>query len=375
MVRVLTPDTPSGLSISGSGNNQTGQVGWTLPNPLQVIVNGSAGVPVPGVTVTFAVASGSGMLSATSLATDNLGTASIQLTLGASPGSVLTTATVAGLPPVQFTATAIAAPSGGGINCTIAAPPSITSVNSATDFGGLSNFAPGSWLEVKGSNLAVDTRLWSGSDFQGSNAPAILDGSTVSINGNAAFVYYISGGQINVQAPADSTTGPVKVTVTTCAGTSAAATAQKVSLAPGMLAPASFFVPGNPPELVANKQYMVALFQDGVTFVGNNGLIPGVPFQPAKPGDLITAYGIGFGAVIPAIAPGVIVGQQNGIPNLTISFASTPAMVTYAGLAPGNIGLYQFNITVPQVANGDYQINVSVGGVQVQQAIWLTVNQ
>jgi uncharacterized protein (TIGR03437 family) len=109
---------------------------------------------------------------------------------------------------------------------------------------------------------------------------------------------------------------------------------------------------------------MVALFQNGVTFVGNSGLIPGVPFQPAKPGDSITAYGIGFGAVTPAIAPGVVVGGQNSIPNLTISFGATPATLTYAGLAPGNIGLYQFNITVPQVANGDYQINVIVDGVQ-----------
>jgi len=95
-------------------------------------------------------------------------------------------------------------------------------------------------------------------------------------------------------------------------------------------------------------------------------LIPGVPFQPAKPGDSITAYGIGFGAVTPAIAPGVVVGGQNSIPNLTISFGATPATLTYAGLAPGNIGLYQFNITVPQVANGDYQINVIVDGCRVR---------
>jgi uncharacterized protein (TIGR03437 family) len=366
----LVLDSPSGLTTSG--DKQTGQVGWTLPNPLQVVVNGRAGVPVPGVAVNFAVTSGSAALSAASVVTDASGTASVQLTLGATPGSVVVTASAAGLAPVQFNATTIAAPSGGGTTCTISALPSITSVNSATDFGGLSNFAPGSWLEVKGSNLAVDTRLWAGSDFQGSNAPTGLDTSSVSIDGNAGFVYYISGGQINVQAPADSATGPVKIAVTTCAGTSASFTTQEASLAPGMLAPASFNIGG--------KQYLVALFQDGVTYVGNSGLIPGIPFQPAKPGDSITAYGIGFGAVTPIIAPGVVVGQQNSIPNLTISFgaiagSTTPAALTYAGLAPGNIGLYQFNITVPQVANGDYQINVSVGGVQVAQTLYLTVQQ
>ena|ERR1017187_7793835 len=363
----LVLDSPTGLTTSGDG--QTGEVGWTLPNPLQVVVNGRAGVPVPGVTVNFSVTSGSATLSAASAVSDATGTARVQLTLGQNPGKAVVTATAAGtnLPAAQFSTTVIAAPAGGGVTCTIPAAPVITSVNSATDFGGLPNFAPGSWLEVKGSNLGVDTRLWTGSDFQGVNAPTGLDTSRVSIDGNAGFVYYISGGQINVQAPADSVTGPVKITVTTCAGTSTAMTAQEATLAPGMLAPASFNVNG--------KQYLVALFQDGVTFVGNTNLIAGVPFRPAKPGDSLTAYGIGFGAVAPAIAPGVVVGQQNNIPNLTISFGQTPATLSYAGLAPGNIGLYQFNITVPQVADGDYQIKVNAGAVPVPQTLYLTVHQ
>jgi uncharacterized protein (TIGR03437 family) len=329
---------------------------------------------VPGVAITFAVTSGSGSVTANAVS-DATGAASASLRLGSNAGAVMVTASAAGLQPVQFTATAVAAPASGGVACTLTAPPSITSLKSATDFGGFASFAPGSWLEVKGSNLAVDTRLWTGNDFQGVNAPTSLDGSSVSIDGQAGFVDYISGGQINVQAPADSNTGPVKITVTTCAGTSAAFTLPEVASMPGMLAPASFLLPGNPPEEVLNKQYLVALYNDGVTFVGNPGLIPGVPFRPAKPGDMITAYGIGFGAVTPVIAPGVVVSQTNGIPNLSISFGQTPAVVTYAGLAPNAVGLYQFNITVPQVAAGDYQISVTVGGVQVQQTLYLTVQQ
>lgn len=371
-VRLLKPDLPSGLTITG-GNNQTGEVGWTLPHPLQALVSGSAGVPVPGVTVNFAVTSGAATV-ATSVATDSTGTATAPLTLGASTGAVTVTASIAGMPPVQFTATAIPAPA-SGVTCTISAAPSITSVNSATDFGAFSSFAPGSWIEIKGSNLAVDTRLWAGSDFQGANAPTSLDTSTVTIDGNAAFVDYISGGQINAQVPADSNTGPVKIMVTTCAGTSSSFTGQRAAIEPGLLAPASFYVPGNPPEIVASKQYLVALFQDGATYVGNAGLIPAVPFAPAKPGDTITAYGIGFGAVTPSIPPGVIVSQSNSIPNFSLSFGTTAATVTYAGLAPNAVGLYQFNIVVPQVADGDYQINVSVGSTQVPQTVYLTVHE
>ncbi len=103
--------------------------------------------------------------------------------------------------------------------CSLTSAPAVTSINSATDFGGWSNFASGSYLEIKGSNLAPDSRTWLTADFNGNNAPVSLDGVTVSINGTNAYVYYISPTQIDVQAPDDSKTGNVPITVTTCAGT------------------------------------------------------------------------------------------------------------------------------------------------------------
>jgi uncharacterized protein (TIGR03437 family) len=120
---------------------------------------------------------------------------------------------------------------------------------------------------------------------------------------------------------------------------------------------------------------MTAQFQDGV-YVGGANLIAGAAFRPARPGDVITAYGVGFGTVTPAIAPGVVVTQQNEIPNVTLSFGQTPATLTYRGLAPGFVGLYQFNITVPNVADGDHQINVTLGGQPLQQPVmFLTVRR
>jgi uncharacterized protein (TIGR03437 family) len=360
----LTLPIPAAVSLSG--DSQTGQTGWTLPNPLRVVVTTNTGAPVPGLAVTFKVTSGSAVLAAATAVTDGTGAASDQLTFGAAPGTVVVTAAVAGLPPVQFHTTAIAPPAGGGVTCTLTAAPSIASVNSATDFGGFPNFAPGSWLEVKGSNLALDTRSWTGGDFQGASAPQTLDTSGVTIDGIAGFVSYISGGQINVQAPASSTAGPVKIAVTTCAGTGAPFTVQEQAIVSGMLAPPTFNIGG--------KQYLAALFGDGVTFVGAPGLIPGVPLRPAQPGDSITAYGIGFGPVTPPVAPGTVAGQGNSLPGIVISFGTTPAVVTYAGLAPGAVGLYQFNITVPQVPDGDYQVNVTVGPQSVAQMLYLTVH-
>jgi uncharacterized protein (TIGR03437 family) len=97
--------------------------------------------------------------------------------------------------------------------------------------------------------------------------------------------------------------------------------------------------------------------------------------RPAKPGDVIVAYGIGFGDVTPSILPGVIVGASNALVNpIAVSFGSTPAALSYSGLAGNFVGLYEFYITVPNVANGDYQISVTQNGTTVPQTMYLTVH-
>jgi hypothetical protein len=81
--------------------------------------------------------------------------------------------------------------------------PSITpsGVVSAGAFGGFTAVAPGSWMEIYGTNLSATTRGWAGSDFSGSNAPTSLDAVKVTIGGQLAFVDYVSPGQVNAQVP------------------------------------------------------------------------------------------------------------------------------------------------------------------------------
>ena len=142
----------------------------------------------------------------------------------------------------------------GSFTCTNSAPVTITSVNSASAYGGYLYFASGSWLEIKGTNLAdpADPRLtaasnpgqWTAADFNGSAAPTSLDGISVSINGKPAYVWYLSPAQINVQAPEDPTIGTVAITVTNCKATSSPFTSTRRGLAPGLLAPSSFNLGG-----------------------------------------------------------------------------------------------------------------------------------
>ncbi len=267
-----------------------------------------------------------------------------------------------------------------GFVCTNTTAPVISSIDSASAYGGYSYFASGSWLEIKGSNLAdpADPRLanstqsgqWASGDFNGPNAPTSLDGVSVSINGKPAYVWYLSPTQLNVQAPEDSATGNVAITVTNCKATSSPVMFARQALAPGLLAPSNYTANGT--------QYMVATFTSDGAYVlnTNTGAAFGLNSRPAKPGDVIIAYGIGFGDVTPAILPGVTVQQSNALANpVTFSFGSVKATTSYSGLAGSFVGLYEFYITVPAgLADGDYQINVAQDGVALPQNVHLTVH-
>jgi uncharacterized protein (TIGR03437 family) len=290
--------------------------------------------------------------------------------------------TVTGTVGVQSNPYGLAFKSGAasGYVCTNTTPPVISSIDSASAYGAYPYFSSGSWLEIKGTNLAdpSDPRLtastnpgqWTTSDFTGSNAPTVLDGISVSINGKPAYVWYLSTGQLNVQAPEDSATGNVSITATNCNASSSSVSFARHASAPGFLAPSNYTANGT--------QYAVATFQSDGAYVLNTatGASFGLTSRPAKPGDGIVLYGIGFGDVTPSILPGVIAAASNTLVNpVTISFGSANAAIAYQGLAGGFVGLYEFYVTVPSgLANGDYQLNVTQNKVSVPQTIYLTVH-
>lgn len=106
---VLVTNTvpPAQLKVV-NGSGQTGALGQTLFNPVAVQVLTSTGIPVPGVTVSFAVSAGGGTLSATSRVTGSPeGVASVIWTLGQTIGDHSVTASVPGLPSVGIGATAV----------------------------------------------------------------------------------------------------------------------------------------------------------------------------------------------------------------------------------------------------------------------------
>ena len=229
------------------------------------------------------------------------------------------------------------------------------------------SIAPGSWVEIYGSNLAAQARVWTTADFTGNTAPQSLGGTTVTIGGQSAFLSYVSPTQVNAQVPSNVGTGPQQMTVQTAAGTSAAYSVTVNAVQPSLLSPLNFVVNGRP--------YLVALLADEATYVLPPGVNLNVPAGSAHPGKSITFYGLGFGAVTPNFNAGQIVSQQNGL-NLSfrVFFSGIEASVTYAGLAPGSVGLYQFNVVVPPMQDNDVvPMTFSLGGVNLPQTLYTSV--
>jgi len=199
------------------------------------------------------------------------------------------------------------------------------------------------------------------------NAPTSLDHTTVTIGGQSAFIDYISPGQVNVQVPSNVGTGTQPVVVTTDNGVSSALGIQVNLEEPGLLAPTWFSVGG--------KQNVVALFPDGATYVAPPGSIANVTSRRARPGDIITLYGIGFGSVTPNIPAGQIVGQLNTlVAPFHLLFGQAEATLKYDGLAPNAVGLYQFNVVVPNVTPSDaVPVTFTLAGVAGTQTLYIAI--
>jgi uncharacterized protein (TIGR03437 family) len=216
------------------------------------------------------------------------------------------------------------------------------------------SFQPGivanSWVTIQGASLAPKTDDWSNSIVNGA-LPTLLDGVSVSMGGKAAFVYYISPGQLNVLAP-DVPAGPITVTVTAGGSTSASFTTTASEYGP------AFFVwPGN--QVVATRT--------DYSYAVKAGTFAGATTVAAKPGDVIILWATGFGPTNPAAPTGVAVPSDQGyattsLPSITID--NVTATVYGAALAPGSAGLYQIAIEVPpSLGDGDWPIQALIGGI------------
>jgi len=96
---------------------------------------------------------------------------------------------------------------------------------------------------------------------------------------------------------------------------------------------------------------------DGSLTLPAGTVVPGYICHPAKPGDVLTVYAIGFGQTNPAAMEGAAASstQLETVSNVMVTlggeFSGTYTSMTpsFAGLTPTAVGLYQVNVAVPAI--------------------------
>lgn len=219
--------------------------------------------------------------------------------------------------------------------------------------------ASGSWVTLFGDQLASTTRTWTANDIVNNRLPETLDGVSVQINNQPAAVYYVSPKQLNVLAPQAASDGNVQVTVTNAGGTSAPVSVNLQRFQPGF-----FQFP---------QEYAAAVRPDG-TILAPSGLLDGVDSVAARPGETIMLYGTGFGPTLPVTLPNQVIAEPVSTANpVKVQIHNQQATVSFAGLT--SAGLYQLNVVVPDLEDGDYPVTAEVGGVRTAKVVRLRIQR
>jgi uncharacterized protein (TIGR03437 family) len=223
---------------------------------------------------------------------------------------------------------------------------------------------PGEWISIYGSNLATTAATWKG-EF-----PTSLGNTSVTIDGEAAWLNYVSPGQINLQVPDDARTGSVLVVVTTPDGTGTST----VTLGP---AGPSF------PLLDSRHVAAIIVRSDGsgaygggtYDIVGPDGSSLGYPTVAAKTGDSVELFAVGLGPTTPAVLAGQPFSGAAPVSSpITFLLNNLNLTPTFAGIS--SAGLYQVNFTVPPgLVGGDVPVQITASGLTTPPGVVMTVHQ
>lgn len=237
----------------------------------------------------------------------------------------------------------------------------ITGVANGASFA--DEIVAGSWTTVFGSDLSSSTRIWRSDEIVDGRLPTVLDGVSVRINGKSAAVFFISPGQLNVQAPDDDALGPVLVELLHDDVVVATAVTNLVDTSPAFFQ----FDPHG-------RKYPSAVHLDG-TFVGPTDLFGGaVGARPVEADETILLFGTGFGDTNPPAPSGMVLDGASPLASpVTVFVDGRQASVSFAGLS--GAGLYQFNVRIPDgISGGDVAIRAEIAGKRTQDNLVLAAN-
>jgi uncharacterized protein (TIGR03437 family) len=189
-----------------------------------------------------------------------------------------------------------------------------------------------------------------------------LSGTTVSINGVAAPIYYASAIQVNAIVPYATTESTANITVSYNGTVTPPFTVNVAAASPSLF---TYNASGSGQVAAINVS-------DGTL---------NTPAHPARIGDFIAFYATGEGPTSPAGVDGKLAPLMLPIPapsaKVSVTIGGVPAALNYAGGVPGVVaGLMQINAQIPRgVTPGGYvPVVVTIGDSStVSDAVWISV--
>jgi uncharacterized protein (TIGR03437 family) len=197
-------------------------------------------------------------------------------------------------------------------------------VNAASSIPFTEGVSPGEMITLYGTGLAPSV-------MQASTIPLpnVLNGVQVLVNNRQAPLVYVSPSQISAVVPFETESTGAQIQVLSNGASSSTVSAFVNLTTPGVFT--------NPSGGIG---YAKVLHSDNITSV--------TPSSPAQIGEEIAVYLSGMGTVTP-VNPDGAAGPSTSQTDNTIfaAISGTSATVNFSGLAPGFVGLYQVNVTVP----------------------------
>ena len=203
--------------------------------------------------------------------------------------------------------------------------------------------------------------------------PTTLAGTCVNVNGVQAPLKHVSNSRIDFQVPTTVAAGSATVKVLRDCGLATEVSSNEVSFEIASVQPA-FLRSSDDPAAVS------ALHADG-TPVGPKNMLPGIEASPAAPGETISMFGTGFGAVSPALNTGEVAREDRslGSTNFSVSIGDTTvpvADVLYIGAAPGFLGVSRLDVKIPaDLASGVHPVSVQIDDVSSPDGPQLVVGE
>ncbi len=313
------------------------------------------GVPVPAVPVTWTVNEGGGQIDSpggipnADVETDIYGTAGATVDFGNQFGDQIFTANL-GTFSWEFDLYASLFP--------VISPNGV--VNGASFLN--SPVAAGSYITINGQNLAHVT-----ANYVTTGLPLAIAATSVSFDVPSAgisvpgHISYISPAQVNVQVPWEVQGNSQTLMKVITAGIAS----QLYALPLAAYGPAVFEYTG-----ADGRLYAAALDANAQLITTAN---------PAQRGQYISIYANGLGPVTNQPASGATspvspLAQSTSPGAISVTIGGQPATVTFVGLAPNYVGLYQLNVVVATDVPSGVQPLVITGNSVVGKASLLAVS-